>query len=93
MWEIQGSIGTVDLDMGVLSGNKPSGTVRVRLDMSDLTRFDFNGDPEISKNCSDWIDHDGAQITQLKIGKEKAIIDPDKIKGYLVDNNMEFSIR
>ena len=86
-------MGTIDLDVGALSGKKPAGSVRVRLDMTDLTRFEFNGDPELTKNCSDWVDHDSAQITQLKVGKEKAITDPDEVKAYLVDKGMEFSIR
>ena len=86
-------MGTIDLDVGALSGKKPAGSVRVRLDMTDLTRFEFNGDPELAKNCSDWIDHDNAQITQLKVGKEKAITDPDVVKNYLVEKGMEFSIR
>ena len=92
-WEVNGSMGTIDLDVGALSGKKPAGSVRVRLDMTDLTRFEFNGDPELAKNCSDWIDHDNAQITQLKVGKEKAITDPDVVKNYLVEKGMEFSIR
>ena len=81
-WIAQGDMEDVSVDISDLTGITGEGGQKLvaKLDMSDLTKFEFGTVSGNTRNFSRWRGSEENLVTSMKIGKGKAVTDPKAIK-------------
>ena len=95
-WITQGAMEEVKVDISDLTGitGERGQKLVAKLDMSDLSKFEFGTVSGNINNLSMWRGSDEMSlVTSIRSGKEKAVVDPDAIRKFMEEKNVNFSIR
>ena len=94
-WSAQGAMEDVSVDISELTGTAGDKDQKLvgKLDMSDLTKFEFGTVGENRRNFSRWRGSEERLMSSVKIGKGKTITDPEAIKELMEEMGVTFSIR
>ena len=95
-WVTEGAMEEVKVDVSDLTGitGECGQKLVAKLDLTNLNKFEFGTVSGNINNLSMWRGSDEMSlVTSIRSGKEKAVVDPDAIRKFMEEKNVNFSIR